>query len=57
MEGETGRVALVVCEFGQCLTGQNRTKTGQGRAVQGTMITGKADFLGFSPSDIQLDHT
>ena len=40
---------LTVAEW---LTGRNRTKTGQCR-----MMTGEAAFLGFSLSDILVDHT
>ena len=32
-------------------------KTGQGRVGQCRMMTGKAAFLGFSPSDILVDYT
>ena len=48
---------LVVSWLGKCLTGQNRTKTGQGRAGRCRMMTGEAAFLGFSPSDILVDGT
>ena len=53
----TGRGEVVVCGFGQCLTEQNRTKIGQGRAGQGRMRSGEAAFLGFSPFDILVDRT
>ena len=42
---------------GECLTGQNRTKTGQGRAGWCRMMTGDAAFLGFSTSDILVEFT
>ena len=45
-----GRIQLIVCGFGQCSTGQNRTKPGQSR-----MMTGKAAYLGFNNSDILVD--
>ena len=48
----TGLGELVVRRFGECLTGQNRTETGQGRAGHGRMRTGKTAFLGFSLSNI-----
>ena len=38
-----------------CLTGQNRTKRGQGRTGRCRMMTGEAAFLGFSSSDILVD--
>ena len=44
---------LRICQY---LTGQNRTKTGQGRAGQGSMTTGEAAFLYFSPSYILVYH-
>ena len=40
---------LQICQY---LTGQKRTKTGQGRAGQGSMTTLDAAFLYFSPSYI-----
>ena len=51
------RGELVVWLFGECLTGQNWTKTGQGRVGWCRMMTGEAAFLGFSPSDILVDCT
>ena len=48
----TGQRQLVIGGFGQCLTGQNRTKTGPGR-----MMTEETAFLGFSPSDILVNRT
>ena len=52
-----GRAKLVVCGFGQCLTGQNRTKTGHDRAGQGMMRTDEAALLGLIPSDIFVHRT
>ena len=52
-----GKAKLVVCGFGQCLRGQNRTKTGHDRAGQGMMRTGEVALLGFIPSDMFVDHT
>ena len=53
----TGQAELVGGGLGQCLTGQNRTKTGQVRTGQGRMRWWEAAFLDFSPSDILVDHT
>ena len=52
-----GRIQLIICVFGQCSTGQNRTKPGQGRVGQSRMMTGEAVFLGLNTSDISIDPT
>ena len=41
----------------QIWPGQNRTKTGQGRAGQGRLRSGKAAFISFRPFDIFVDCT
>ena len=53
----TGRVGLVIWQLSECLTGQNRTKSGQGRAGRCRMMEGESVFLGFSPFDTLVDRT
>ena len=53
----TDRGELVASRFGECLTGQNKTKKWQGRAGLCRIMTGEAAFLGFSPSDILVGRT
>ena len=43
--GRQVRAKLVVYRFGQCLTGQNRTKTGQDRAGQDKAESGQERLL------------
>ena len=47
-----GLVIASRLQIGQCLIGQNRTKTEQGRVGPGRMRAGEAAFLGFRLSDL-----